>query len=333
VADDRHIPPHEREGIPYSALETTRAFDRLPHSFLAPDDPSVFPPGPRLNRNALQAFANVAAASVLRLGALDCTTALHPLPTGRQGAVAADMATVLGELSPLPPELCRYIVELSRGATLRRVASPRAPASDQPDSDSGECEMGSECCQNTRGALGLGGRGVELAPQATLTPNPEAGPSQRKRRATESAEGIERAVARARTPVSADVSGGRQSPLRMESPEPEAGETEHRPLDEHDLDHMPPLVPGQRARGGIDWDSLDAVLDRLAVFVPVTPGEMDALVAAQIQDDSAPYQAEGELTASPQAMETDDEEEEEEGTPLRTLADEYDSDAESDIVD
>ncbi|CAK9785903.1 hypothetical protein CC85DRAFT_150988 [Cutaneotrichosporon oleaginosum] len=314
-----HIPPHEREGIPYASLETTRAFDRLPHSFLAPDDPSVFPPGPRLNPNALQAFANVAAASVLRLGALDCTAALRPLATARQGGVAADMAAVLGELSPLPPELCRYIVELSRGATLRRVASPAAQPHPQVQAQAEE----------SAGGLGLAGHGVELAPPATLTPNPDAAP--RKRRASEAAEGIERATARARTPVSADVSGGRRSPLRIESPEPET-EHEHRPLDEHDFDHMPPIVPGQRARGGIDWDSLDAVLDRLAVFVPVTPGEMDALVAAQIEEDSAPYRPSTGFTASPAAMDMEEEEGEEEETPLRSLADEYDSDAES-IVD
>ncbi|BEJ11528.1 hypothetical protein CspHIS471_0109500 [Cutaneotrichosporon sp. HIS471] len=324
------IPPQQRKGVPYAALETTRAFERLPHSFLAPDDPSVFPPGPRLNRNTLQAFANVAAASVLRLGALDCTTALQPLPTLQQGAVAVDMADVLAKLSPLPPKLCRYIVELSRGATLLHVASPRPqlwPVEKQ-DSDSGECEMGAACCQNLRGGLGLGGSGVEMAEQSTLSPNVEAG---RKRPASDDAtEGIDRAVARARTPTTSDVSGERRSPIHIESPE-----LEHRPLDEHDFDHMPPIMPGQRSRGGIDWDSLDAAINRLAVFVPVTPSEMDALVAAQIEEDSGPYSVQDVLVSSPEAMDIEEEqdEEEEEGTPIRTLADEYDSETESDIVD
>lgn len=291
----------------------------------------------------MQAFANVAAASVIRLGALDCTQALQPLPTPRQRRVAADMVEVLNSLTPLPPELCRYIVELSRGPTLRRVASPHREGSDAPDSNGGECEMGANCCRASTSALGLGlGPGVQLAPPSSLSgPEPQAGPSQRKRRASEAAEGIERATARARTPVASDVSSGRRSPLPMPEPtEAPDAEDEVRQMDEHDHDHMPPIDPGAPRAGGagIDWAALDAALNRLAVFVPVSPGEMDELVAAQIRDDIEPY---APFTHSPEAMELDhakahekeEEEEEEEELPTRTLADEYDSDDESDIVD
>ncbi|GMK54916.1 hypothetical protein CspeluHIS016_0115020 [Cutaneotrichosporon spelunceum] len=329
-----HIPPHERVGVAYALLETTRAFERLPHSFLAPADPSIFPPGPRLNRNALQAFANVAAASVLRLGALDCTTALQPLPTARQGALASAMAAALADASPLPAPLCAYIVELSREPALQPVPSPPLWSVDES-----ECEMGAACCQKLR--LGVG------ADADPITGRKRAPSQGRKRGADEATEGVERAVPRARTPASSDVSGEREhehgherrsprSPIHIDSPE-----LEHRPLDEHDHDHMPPLA-GRRARGGIDWDALDAAIHRLALFVPVTPGEMDALVAAQIAEDVAAYRP-PERVASPEAMEIEGEEEKEEGedeeddegTPTRTLADEYDaeSELESDIVD
>lgn len=307
----------------------------------------------------MQAFANVAAASILRLGALDCTQALSPLPMTKQHRVASDMVEALKSLTPLPPELCRYVVELSRGPTLRRILDSRngngggASFQESPAAtDRGECEMGAECCQNTGSAnmgsalgLGLGlGPGVELAPPPSVTTS-EAGPSQRKRRASEAVEGIERAVARARTPVSTDVADGYRSPMDIpfETPVPEPvelGEDEPRQMDEHDHDHMPPIDPTVRVGGtGIDWTALDQTLNRLAVFVPVTPREMDALVATEIRDNLGVY-APQTFTASPKGMEQDhsaevhDEEEDDSfEVPTRTLADEYDSDSESDIVD
>lgn len=330
VADIRSssLPPLDRAGIPYAKLETASIFDRLPHSFLAPDDPSIFPPGPRINRGAMQAFANVAAASALRLGALDCTQALRPLPTPRQDRVVEAMVDVLGTLTPLPPELCRYIVDLSRGPTLQRV--PENPTATTAPVEAWKCELGDECCQVSSSALGLGlGLSVPSRQQPSLTVPQKTEGTQRKRRASEAVEGVERAVARTRTPAASDISSGRASvsPLPAEA----EVETESEPT--------PP-------RAGIDWDALDTTLDRLAVFVPVTPAEMDALIAAQISDDVALFAPEP-LFDSPLAMETDregkriepeeaqheEEEEEVEEVPVRTLVDEYDSDAESDIVD